>query len=152
MKRNRPPFLLVADVSALPASIAPVLRIFHVLVADGVSAAPCRDDVCEQYTHGLVGPVRLHGLGGCKSLNLPSLELVGDNGAEDAQAEFWTACETVCKLQEAGQRHHVACGLMGEARGTFSLLARCWGSWKAAFSRATTDSRSDMLSGLILGE
>lgn len=89
---------LVADISALATEIAPVLREVHVLVGDGLAAAPGRNDVSEEHADGLVGPVRLNRFSCRESLDLPSIELVWYYGTEEAQAEFWACCESVSEL------------------------------------------------------
>jgi hypothetical protein len=67
-----------------PAPAAPVLGVRHVAVRDDVPAAPRRDDVREQHTHGAVNAARLDGLGGREGFNVEVLGMVWNDGEEDA--------------------------------------------------------------------
>jgi len=98
VKPDGPSGLLVADISRHSGAGAPIFGKAHVLVGDGLAAAPGGHSVRKQDTHGPVGAVGLDWLGATQRLKLPSLGLVRDHGAKDAHAELGAGCQTVRKL------------------------------------------------------
>jgi hypothetical protein len=98
MDSDRPAFLLVSNVGALAAEGAPVSGVIHVVVHDDICATASSDDVGQQHADGLVGTVSLDCFRSGEGLDVPSLELVWDYGAEQAEAEFGTCCEAVFEL------------------------------------------------------
>lgn len=106
---------------------------------------------------GLVRAVGLDRVRGRERLNIEVSSKVGDDSAEDTQAELGALGETVLKLdtrfwsdKPSLQFKHVSDEVREER--TFSGDALCWGSENAAFSRATVDQRSEMPRGRMFGE
>jgi len=106
----------------------------------------------QQNTDSAISAVCLDWLGTSQRLQIPALGLTGNHGAEDAETELGAGCEAIRKLRCSQQLQSTQGWQRDKARHAFSGVALCSGSEKAAFSSATTDSKSEMVSGLVLGK
>jgi len=82
------PGLMVTDglVGAAPRWASPLLWIRHVGVGDGISAAPCRDNMGEEHAHSAVSPARLDHSSGRERFEAEVRGTIWDNGEKDAEA------------------------------------------------------------------
>lgn len=158
MHGDRAAVSLMTRTHGPAAQLPPVFGAGHVCICYHITFTDGRDNVGEQDANRTICSTRLNNLCTRKGFNLPVIHLARDDGAKKSSTDLRTHCQAVPELRGES----VGCTATSASsqrrddprihQRTFSGVDLSSEFGKAAFSRATHDSTSDSVKGLMFGE